>query len=310
MSYTTNTPRQLKDLILRRLGAPVINIEITEDQIYDCIQRALELFGEYHYSGLNKNYYIIKVNEEQSKTGLFNLKWPVFAVQKIVRSNSSAITGMGGGTVYNWVQDFVQQIFSNNLQSGQCYSQSTLTGMGGNLQYYTQMMSSMNLMQDILNPLPEYYYNQQNKQLQVYKNFAEGDLLIIEAYTKSFNDDLKFEDNYNKAGTNIIVGQSQANQYTETKYQNPIYYKSDEIVQNLYSTSNEQDVFNNRWIKDYATSLVKELWGQILSKHQGMSLPGGITIDGNRLIQEAKEEIEHLREELYQLTLPDMIIYG
>lgn len=217
---------------------------------------------------------------------------------------------MGGGTVYNWVQDFVQQIFSNNLQSGQCYSQSTLTGMGGNLQYYTQMMSSMNLMQDILNPLPEYYYNQQNKQLQVYKNFAEGDLLIIEAYTKSFDDDLKFEDNYNKAGTNIIVGQYQAHQYTETKYQNPIYYKSDEIVQNLYSTSNEQDVFNNRWIKDYATSLVKELWGQILSKHQGMSLPGGITIDGNRLIQEAKEEIEHLREELYQLTLPDMIIYG
>lgn len=310
MSYTTNTPRQLKDLILRRLGAPVINIEITEDQIYDCIQRALELFGEYHYSGLNKNYYIIKVNEEQAKTGLFNLKWPVFAVQKIVRSNSSVIAGMGGGTVYNWVQDFVQQIFSNNLQSGQCYSQSTLTGMGGNLQYYTQMMSSMNLMQDILNPLPEYYYNQQNKQLQVYKNFTEGDLLIIEAYTKSFNDDLKFEDNYNKAGTNIIVGQSQAHQYTETKYQNPIYYKSDEIVQNLYSTSNEQDVFNNRWIKDYATSLVKELWGQILSKHQGMSLPGGITIDGNRLIQEAKEEIEHLREELYQLTLPDMIIYG
>nr|DAF95455.1 MAG TPA: neck protein [Myoviridae sp. ctCo31] len=41
-----------------------------------------------------------------------------------------------------------------------------------------------------------------------------------------------------------------------------------------------------------------------------MSLPGGVQIDGNRLIQEAKEEIQNLREELYQLTIPDMILYG
>nr|DAF95453.1 MAG TPA: neck protein [Myoviridae sp. ctCo31] len=49
MNTIISNPRQLKDLILRRLGAPVINIEITEEQIYDCIYRALELYGEYHY---------------------------------------------------------------------------------------------------------------------------------------------------------------------------------------------------------------------------------------------------------------------
>ena len=45
MSYNTYNPKTLKDAILRRLGAPVINVEVTEDQIYDCIQRALELYG-------------------------------------------------------------------------------------------------------------------------------------------------------------------------------------------------------------------------------------------------------------------------
>ena len=45
MSYNTYNPKTLKDAILRRLGAPVINVEVTEDQIYDCIQRALELNG-------------------------------------------------------------------------------------------------------------------------------------------------------------------------------------------------------------------------------------------------------------------------
>ncbi|APD20561.1 head-tail adaptor Ad2 [Klebsiella phage KPV15] len=58
MSYNTYNPKTLKDAILRRLGAPVINVEVTEDQIYDCIQRALELYGEYHFNGLNKGYQV------------------------------------------------------------------------------------------------------------------------------------------------------------------------------------------------------------------------------------------------------------
>ena len=47
MSYNTYNPKTLKDAILRRLGAPVISVEVTEDQIYDCIQRALELYTDY-----------------------------------------------------------------------------------------------------------------------------------------------------------------------------------------------------------------------------------------------------------------------
>lgn len=274
MSYVTNTPRQLKDLILRRLGAPVINIEVTEDQIYDCIQRALELYGEYHYSGLNKNYYVIKVQKEQAKTGLFELKQHIFTVTRILRTNSGMVFGMGGGTTYTWVQDFVQQIMGNNLNSGQCYSSSSLNGMGGNLQYYVQMMGGMNLMQDVLNPLPEYFYNSQNNHLQVYKNFLEGDLLVIEAYSKQFNKDLDSSDNYHKAGQIVVAGQAQQSTYHETYYQNPVQYSSSGIVTNLYQQKEDQQVFDNRWVKDYSTQLVKELWGQILSKHQGMSLPG------------------------------------
>lgn len=310
MSYTTNTPRQLKDLILRRLGAPVINIEVTEDQIYDCISRGLELYGEYHYSGLNKNYYVIKVSEKQTKTGLFNLESHIFAVQRIMRTNASLIMGMGNGTMYTWVSDFVQSIFGTQLSSGQCYSAQTLSGMGGNLSYYSQMMSGLNLMQDVLNPLPEYFYNTQNNQLQVYKNFSEGDLLVIEAYTKSFDSDLKFNDNYHRAGNVVVAGAKQSETYNETYYQNPVHYSTEQVVTNLYSTGAEQNVYNNRWLKDISTAFVKELWGQILSKHQGMSLPGGVQIDGNRLIQEAKEEIQSLREELYQLTLPDLVLMG
>lgn len=313
MNTIVSNPRQLKDLILRRLGAPVINIEITEDQIFDCIYRALELYGEYHYSGLNKNYYVLKVQADQAKTGLFELQPQIFAVTRIIRTSSGAFLGMGGGTMYTWVSDFVQSIMGNNMNQGQCYSAQTLSGMGGNLSYYSSMMSGLNLMQDVLNPLPEYFYNTQNNQLQVYKNFAEGDILVIEAYTKSFDHDMNLKDNYYQAGQNIYAGETKDKIYNQTKYQNPqMYFKpqTNDVITNMTHNSSEQNCWDNRWLKDYQTSLVKEVWGQILSKHQGMSLPGGVQIDGNRLIQEAKEEIQNLREELYQLTLPDMILYG
>ena len=38
---TARNPKELKDVILRRLGAPIINVELTEDMIYDCIQREI-----------------------------------------------------------------------------------------------------------------------------------------------------------------------------------------------------------------------------------------------------------------------------
>ena len=67
--YVTNNPRELKDAILRRLGAPVINVEVTEDQIYDCIQRALELYGEYHFDGVNKGYKVFKDKRDMKDAG-------------------------------------------------------------------------------------------------------------------------------------------------------------------------------------------------------------------------------------------------
>ncbi|MGC7970027.1 neck protein, partial [Salmonella enterica] len=47
-----------------------------------------------------------------------------------------------------------------------------------------------------------------------------------------------------------------------------------------------QGSYNNRWVKDYAHILAKELLGQVLARHQGMQLPGGVTLNGERLIEE------------------------
>ncbi|WWS25364.1 hypothetical protein vBKpnAMK6_00422 [Klebsiella phage vB_Kpn_AM_K6] len=68
--------------------------------------------------------------------------------------------------------------------------------------------------------------------------------------------------------------------------------------------------YNNRWVKDYATALTKKLWGEILFKHQGLQLAGGVTVDGQTLKVEAQEEIERLREELDLLDPGCPILLG
>jgi hypothetical protein len=56
----------------------------------------------------------------------------------------------------------------------------------------------------------------------------------------------------------------------------------------------QTSIYNDRFIKDYTTVLIKERWGQNMSKFEGMQLPGGVMMSGTRLISEALDEKEAL----------------
>ena len=70
------------------------------------------------------------------------------------------------------------------------------------------------------------------------------------------------------------------------------------------------DVWNDPWLKKYATALIKRQWGENLKKFEGMQLPGGITFNGHKIWEEATDEINKIGEELtnsYSLPVMDMI---
>lgn len=70
------------------------------------------------------------------------------------------------------------------------------------------------------------------------------------------------------------------------------------------------DVWGDRWLRKYATQLLKRQWGTNLKKFVGMQLPGGVTFNGEQIYQEAEEEIKRLEEELintYSMPAFDMI---
>jgi len=74
--------------------------------------------------------------------------------------------------------------------------------------------------------------------------------------------------------------------------------------------STYSDVWSDRWLRKYATQLIKRQWGTNLKKFSGMQLPGGLTFNGDQIYQEAEEEIKRLEEEMintYSLPSYDMI---
>jgi hypothetical protein len=63
-------------------------------------------------------------------------------------------------------------------------------------------------------------------------------------------------------------------------------------------------IWNEPWLKKYATALIKRQWGTNLKKFQGLQLPGGVTLDGNSLYNEAMQEILTLEDDIQNKSAP------
>ena len=99
-------------------------------------------------------------------------------------------------------------------------------------------------------------------------------------------------------------------EYTYNKTNNSLFILGElppignKILLETYSAIAENDIiatdiFDDSFVKKYATALVKKQWGQNLSKFEGSStLPGGLSVNGGDIMSEAKEEIEKLLEDL------------
>ena len=71
------------------------------------------------------------------------------------------------------------------------------------------------------------------------------------------------------------------------------------------------DVYNDMYLKRYATSLIKKQWGANLSKFNGVAMLGGVTMNGEQIYTQAIEEITRLEEQIQlAFELPPMHMIG
>jgi len=70
-------------------------------------------------------------------------------------------------------------------------------------------------------------------------------------------------------------------------------------------------VWNDRFLKQLATAKIKQQWGNNLKKFEGIQMPGGVTLNGQKIYDEASEEIKDMEEQIYQMgSLPSEIFTG
>jgi hypothetical protein len=241
------TRDELKNYCLRRLGHPVIEINIDEDQMQDRIDDALEFYREYHYDGTERTY----VKHQLTSTDISN---EYITISSDIHSITGIFDIKFGGSSGNQLSSEYQ------LTSAAVASIST----GGGLSNYVETKRSLELMDEILTGKVPIRFNRHTDKLYIDWNWAKataGEYVVLHCYR-------------------ILDGATYAS------------------------------VWGDWWLRKYLTALFKLQWGENISKFIGMQLPGGVQFNGERILNEAREDIAKLEEEVinkHSLPVFDMI---
>jgi hypothetical protein len=264
---------QLKEYCLRKLGKPVIEVNVDDDQIEDLIDDTIQIFNERAYNGMERMYLKYKLTQEDIDNG----KIRNFTTTKIDTNDSdlSRTLNFEEGRGYLTVPDHViavQGIFK--------VSNAFVNNMFG-FRYQFFLNDFYNFYSyDIMN-----YY--------MVLTYLETLDFMLEG-----NKDIR----YNKVQNRLYIDLDWGMQS-----------KDDFIVIDCYRALDPNDfnkLYNEIWVKKYLTSLIKKQWGQNLSKFEGIQMPGGVTFNGRQLYDDASGELDKLYEELlstYELPPLDMV---
>jgi hypothetical protein len=308
---TISSRQALIDYCFRRLGFPVIEINVDEDQVSDRVDDALQYFQEYHFDGVERTYLKHQITGNTLKFSGINA--PSFNLgEKLVGGTSGAsctLVSLNGTTatvgatsgVFLANEPVTGQIsgFTRTLASSLFYTAGDLDnqyipipdavigiiklfnfnapsdGMENpnnmfNLVYQFRLNDMYNLLSaDLI------YYSQVKTTLQMYDQIFPGQRSIrFNRKTDKLYIDVNWKETF-QVGDYIIV----------------------ECYRILDPTEYTK-VYNDMFLKMYTTALIKRQWGENMKKFGGIQLPGGVTLNGQQVYDEAVEEIKQIESEM------------
>ena len=159
---------EFKDYILRKIGAPVIQINVSEEQVEDRVDEAISFWRDYHYNGSQLVYLKHQVTQDDIDNGYITLPEQLLGISNIFNTGTSLSMGSG---MFNVQYQFVL----NNL--------SDLTGYS--IQNYWMTMSHLEFLQEWLVGKEILRYNKHVNKLYIdgrMNLMSVGDYIIVEAY--------------------------------------------------------------------------------------------------------------------------------
>ena len=262
------TRQQYIDYCLRKLGDPVIEINVDDDQLEDRIDEALQYFAQYHYDAIRRTY--LKYQYTQADYDRINAD-----TTESVTKNSVTTTWKEGNAFIVVPESVISVInifpYSNkgNLNLFDVRYQLRLNDLydfsSTSIINYDVVLRHLDFLDHILVGEKPLRFNQHDNRLYIdqdWKNDIQvGEYIVIECYRKL----------------------------------DPTVYT---------------DVYNDIYLKRYVTQLFKKQWGANLSKFNGVTMIGGVSLNGQQLYQEALQDIDKLEQEIrssYELN-PAMMI--
>jgi len=237
---------EFKEYCLRKLGKPVIEINVDDDQVEDRIDEALKYYWDYHFDGTERIYYKHLITSTNISDKYITLPENVIGAVRIF--------SIGDPMVTNNLFDIRYQIALNDLY--------TLTSVSM-IPYY-MMFQHIQLLEQMLVGQQPIRYNRHTDKLYVdmdWNKVTAGNYLIVEAYQ-------------------------------------------------VLDPDTYTDAWGDRWLSRYATALIKKQWGSNLTKFSGLTLPGGVQFNGDKIYNDAVNEIEAMEKDMatsYSLPSFDMI---
>jgi hypothetical protein len=229
----------LIEYCLRRLGAPVIEINVDPDQIEDKVDDALSKYADYHSEGTLRTYLAHQITSTDVTNQYITLDPKIIYVTRMFPISSGLGTSRG-------MFDIKYQMMLNDITSMYNYI--------GDLAYHEQINQYVSLIDFQLNGTPQIRFSRRQNRLYLDGDFVDGDV---------------------KAGDYVVA----------------------EVMAKI-DPATFTAVWNDTFMKDYTTALIKQQWGANMMKFEGMQLPGGITLNGYQYFQDASADIERILDEM------------
>jgi len=307
--------QELIDYCLRSLGHPVLEINVDDDQLEDRVDEAIQTYRQYHYDAVESVYLkeqitastlqIVGVNAGNfsigekltgASSGATTFVYAAFAANKVYTKNTSGtftagetLTGANSGTsavvtsmtLGNWDNQYIT-LADSVLSVVRTLPLTNKTSGTGMFDVKYQLM--LNNIQSLTNT-DIIYYSMLKTNINLINDLLTGVKPIrFNRHMNRLFVDFDWGDNGDLAIGDYIIIEA---------------YRS--LDPDTYT-----DVYGDLFLKKYTTALIKRQWGNNLKKFEGVQLPGGVTLNGQKIFDEALEEIAILKEELnntYQLPV-------
>jgi hypothetical protein len=309
------TREQLKDYALRALGAPVLEINVDDTQLQDRLDEALDYWNLYHYEGVEQMYMKHRIN-----ASVLHLSG-AFSIPPI----STKLKSSSGGTaevIRQWNKEStLTEVTVKNVQGTWTIGDSVTDEQDadcGTVAAPGMVLGEIDLKYITT---PDYVYGV-TKILNIGQASSSKNIFDLQYQ-------LRLNDLYDLTSTSIVYYKTVMSHlamldlelnghplYRFNRMQNRLHldvnwntdvHVGDFILIQGYRALDPAEfskLWNEPWLKHYVTALFKRQWAVNIKKFSGIQLPGGVTLDGDKLYQEATKEIEDLETELKTKSAP------